>query len=109
MGGTVNPDAKLVMYWFTVGILIAPFAFWASLHIAVSIGYTLTMDTLYLIRILRWSVSASALLLVVLYFAGSLRLDAWPLAAALGASSVGLALPQAWVTARVIRNPSANP
>ena len=104
----MNPDAKLIMYWFTVAILVAPLAFWASLRVAVSIGYSPTADTIFLILILRWSVWISAWVLVVLYLAGVLRLDAWPLAAALGSSSVGLALPEAWVKARIARKTSAD-
>lgn len=105
MSCAVDPYAKLVMYWFTVAIVVAPLGFWAALRVAVWIGYSVTADTLLLIRILRWSVWISALVLVVLYFAGVLRLDAWPLAAALGASSVGLSLPQAWVKKRMSVTP----
>lgn len=105
----MNPDEKLIMYWFTALIVIAPLAFWAALRLAVLIGYSVTAQTLFLIRLLRWSVWVSSALLVVLYIAGILRLDAWPLVAALGASSLGLALPQAWAKARIARDASANP
>jgi hypothetical protein len=105
----VNPDEKQIMYWFAAAILIAPLALWAALRLAVLIGYSVTAETLSLIRLLRWSVLMSAALLLVLYFAGILRLDAWPLATALGGASVGLALPQAWAKERIARSASAAP
>jgi hypothetical protein len=105
----VNPDEKLIMYGFSALILIAPLVFWAALRLAVLIGFSVTAETITLIRLLRWSIWISAALLVVLYFAGVLRLDAWPLATALGASAAGLALPQTWARKCIARNASANP
>jgi hypothetical protein len=105
----MNPDEKLVMYWFVALILIAPIALWAALRLAGSIGYPVTTATLFLIRIIRSSVWISALVLVALYFAGILRRDAWPLVVALSTSSVGLSLPQRWVKARIAREASIHP
>lgn len=105
----MNPGANLVMYCLTALILMAPLVFWAALRLAVSIGYSVSAETLYLVRILRWSVGIAAAVLVVLYFAGVLRLDAWPLAAALGACSVGLSRPQGWVKTRIAKEVSVHP
>jgi hypothetical protein len=105
----MNPDEKLVMYWFVALIMIAPIALWAALRLAGSIGYPVTTATLFLIQILRWSVWISVLLLGALYFTGILRRDAWPLAVALSTCSAGLALPQGWVKARIAREASAHP
>jgi hypothetical protein len=105
----MNPDEKLVMYWFTALILIAPFAFWAALRLAILIGFSATAETLLLIQIFRWSVWAAALVLVVLYFMAIVRLDAWPLAVALSASSTGLSIPQRWLKARIAREASTHP
>lgn len=97
----MNPDEKLVMYCFTLLILIAPFAFWVGLYLAISVKHSLAMEAVLLIQALLWSGRISALVLVVLYFAGILRLDAWPLAAALAVSSAILLLPRAWLRARI--------
>ena len=98
----MNDDAKLVMYCVTALILIAPFAFWAALYTAVLIRRSIPANAVALIGILLPSGWIAALLLVILYFAGTLRLDAWPLAAALAVSSAVLLLPGAWLRARMV-------
>jgi hypothetical protein len=102
----MNPDAKLVMYCLVGLILIGPLAFWAALRLTVSLGCSVTAKTLALIKTLRWAAWISALVLIVLYLAGVLRREAWPLAAALGGCSAGLALPLSWAKERIARKVS---
>lgn len=104
----MDPDAKLVMYCLTLLILIAPFAFWGALYLAVLIRHSVAASAIPLIRTLIWSGWISALVLIVLYFAGILRLDAWPLAAGLAVASAVLFLPRSWLKARISRDAAAH-
>jgi hypothetical protein len=105
----VNPDAKVVMYCVTVLILIAPFAFWGALSLVVSIRPSAAGRAALLIELLLPSGWVAALVLAVLYVAGTLRLDAWPLAAALAVSSAVLLLPRAWLRAKMSASPQSTP
>ncbi|HKR26010.1 MAG TPA: hypothetical protein VJS11_01100 [Acidobacteriaceae bacterium] len=105
---TVNPDEKLVMYCLTVLIVIAPLAFWGVLYLAVAIRPSVVYrcDHATPKSPLVWlDIGISAVHPILCEHS---RLDAWPLAAALGAFSGGLLLPEAWVKARADKQASAH-